>query len=64
MGYDGLPSPGPNESAEITIEVRGEVSQKDFDELKKKLKDCMNELAKMKGGTSLTWRRVVIRKYP
>ncbi len=32
-------------------------------ELKNKLKDCLNELAKMKGGESLTWKRVFIQKY-
>ena len=45
----------PSRSAAIT--------QNEFKELKNKLKDCMNELAKMKAGESLTWKRVAIRKY-
>jgi hypothetical protein len=63
MGYDGLPAPGANESAEITIEVRGQVDAAAFDEFKKKLKDCLTELAKLQGGKGATWNRVSIRKY-
>jgi hypothetical protein len=62
MGYDGLPSPGNNESAEITIEVSGAISKAAFDELKGKLKDCLNQLVKLEGGKTLTWTRVSIRK--
>ena len=62
MGYDGLPSPGQNECAEITIEVCGYVSPDGFKELKAKLKDCLNELAKLEAGKTLTWSSVSIRK--
>jgi hypothetical protein len=63
MGYDGLPAPGQNESAEITIEVNGAVDQAAFNEFKKKLRDCLNELAKLQGGKGVTWSRVGIRRY-
>jgi hypothetical protein len=63
MGYDGLPSPGPNESAEITIEVRGAITPAAFKELKDKLKAYLNELAKLEAGKTLTWKRVSIKKY-
>lgn len=63
MGYDGLPTPGNNESAEITIEVRGAISKADFDEFKKKLKQCLADLAATKGGTGVTWTSVGIKKY-
>jgi hypothetical protein len=63
MGYDGLPAPGNNESAEITIEVNGAVDPTAFQEFKRKLKECLDELAKLQGGKGSTWTRVGIRKY-
>jgi len=62
MGYDGLPCPGNNECAEITIEVCGALDQAAFNELKAKLKECLYQLAQLEAGKTLTWTRVAIRK--
>jgi hypothetical protein len=64
MGYDGLPAPGQNESAEITIEVKGQVDAQAFKEFKRKLKDYLTELGKTQGGKNATWSKVGIRKNP
>jgi hypothetical protein len=64
MGYDGLPAPGQNEAAEITIEVKGQVDPQAFKEFKKKLKDYLTELGKTQGGKNATWSKVAIRKNP
>lgn len=63
MGYDNLPNPGQNESAEITIEVKGAISKPDFDAFKKKLKECIEQLAGTQGGKAATWVSVSIKKY-
>jgi hypothetical protein len=62
MGYDGLPSPGTNESAEITIAVTGAIDPNAFKEFKRRLKEYLDTLAKLDGGKGCTWTRVSIRK--
>jgi len=64
MGYDGLPSPGAKECAEITIEVCGAIPPAAFAELKKKLKEYLTSLSQLEGGKNITWTKVAIRKTP
>ena len=62
MGYDGLPTPGQDECAEITIEVCGAIPPGAFDELKARLKQYLSQLTQLEGGKTLKLTRVSIRK--
>jgi hypothetical protein len=65
MGYDDLPSPTADETAEITIEVPGEVDAATFKAFKAALKKCLADLgAPYPGGQKPRWIRVSLRKKP
>jgi len=61
MGYDDLPSPKPDENAEITIEVPGGVDPAAFKAFKDALKKCLYDLSNS-GPTKPRWVRVSLRK--